>query len=69
MRERIDDGSAYAALTDDYQERERLGVSGSPTFVLNEGRQRLYGNVGYRVIEANVQELLHDARAGEASGS
>ncbi len=66
-RERIDDGSAYAALADDYQERERLGVSGSPTFILNEGRQKLYGNVGYRVIEANVQELLHDSRAGEAS--
>jgi hypothetical protein len=27
--------------------------------VLNEGRQHLNGNVGYRVIEANVRELLH----------
>jgi len=27
--------------------------------VFNEGRQVLTGNVGYRVIEANVRELLH----------
>jgi hypothetical protein len=26
--------------------------------VLNEGRQLLNGNVGYRVIEANIRELL-----------
>ena len=26
--------------------------------MLNEDRQRLTGNVGYRVIEANVRELL-----------
>ena len=25
---------------------------------LNEGRQLLAGNVGYRVIEANIRELL-----------
>ena len=30
----------------------------SPTLSLNEDRQRLAGNVGYRVIEANVRELL-----------
>ncbi|TPV95892.1 MAG: disulfide bond formation protein DsbA, partial [Myxococcales bacterium FL481] len=24
----------------------------------NEGRQRLNGNVGFRIIEANVRELL-----------
>ena len=34
------------------------GVQGSPTFVFNEGRQMLYGNVGYRIIEANLRELL-----------
>ncbi len=67
VRDRIADGTAYAALAEDDQDRERLGVTGSPTFLLNEGRQKLYGNVGYRVLEANVQELLHDARAGEVS--
>jgi predicted DsbA family dithiol-disulfide isomerase len=34
------------------------GVQGSPTYVFNDGRQLLYGNVGYRIIEANVRELL-----------
>ena len=39
----------------------------SPTFILNEGRQKLYGNVGYRVIEANLQELLKSPDASQAS--
>ena len=33
-------------------------ISVSPTYVFNNGRQRLTGNVGYRIIEANVKELL-----------
>jgi len=33
-------------------------VSSSPTLLLNEGRQRLVGNVGYRILEANVRELF-----------
>ena len=35
----------------------------SPTMLLNEGRQQLTGNVGYRVIEANVRELLESPDA------
>jgi len=58
----LEDGSALAALAEDREAAERLQVTGSPTFVLNDGRQRLYGNVGYRVIEANVHELLRDDR-------
>ncbi len=54
----IKSGAAFAALDDDLQLKERYGVTGSPTLILNEGRQIIYGNVGYRVIEANVQELL-----------
>ena len=30
----------------------------SPSLLLNDGRQRLNGNVGYRVIAANVREIL-----------
>jgi predicted DsbA family dithiol-disulfide isomerase len=63
----IRDGSAYAALAADYQDAEKLGVQGSPTFVLNDGRQKLYGNVGYRIIEANIQELLRDPHPDQAS--
>lgn len=60
-------GEAFARLAADYQEAERLNIQGSPSFVLNEGRQKLYGNVGYRVLEANVRELLRSPMAGEAS--
>ena len=33
-------------------------LEGSPSFILNEGRQKLFGNVGYRIIEDNAAELL-----------
>jgi len=60
IRRRIDSGMAHAALCADYDAKERHLIEGSPTFLLQDGRQKLYGNVGYRVIEANVQELLAD---------
>jgi predicted DsbA family dithiol-disulfide isomerase len=63
----IHDGRAFAALASDYQEAASLGVQGSPTFVLNDGRQKLYGNVGFRIIDANIQELLRETQAGQAS--
>lgn len=63
----IESGEAHAALHLDFEAGDRYHVPGSPTLVLNEGRQQLYGNVGYRVIEANVHELLRDPRSGEAS--
>jgi predicted DsbA family dithiol-disulfide isomerase len=63
----IRSGTAYAALAKDARGAEKSGVRGSPTLVLNEGRQQLYGNVGYRVIEANIQELLREPNAGEVS--
>ena len=40
------------------QVQQDLKVPVSPALVLNEGRQLLNGNVGYRVIEANIRELL-----------
>ena len=63
----IDNGQAYAALESDRLVAEEYKVPGSPTLVLNEGRQLLYGNVGYRIIEANVRELLANPDHGEAS--
>ena len=56
--EQLDSGNAMAALCCDLDLYERYRIEGSPSYVLNEGRQKLYGNVGYRVIEANVEELL-----------
>lgn len=58
VRRRIDDGEAYAALQHDAELMKTYGVLGSPTYVFNEGRQLLYGNVGYRIIESNLRELL-----------
>ena len=58
VRELIENGVAFAALHNDQKIAEQHGVLGSPTYVFNEGRQLLYGNVGYRIIEANLRELL-----------
>ena len=44
-----------------------MNIQGSPSFVLNEGRQKLYGNVGYRILEANIHELLRAQPADQAS--
>lgn len=63
----LDNGEAHAALHLDMETKEQYQVSGSPTLVFNEGRQKLYGNVGYRIIKANVQELFHNPQHGEAS--
>ncbi len=60
-------GRAHAALASDYQAATTLGVQGSPTFLLNDGRQKLYGNVGYRIIDANIQELLREPNPDQAS--
>ena len=54
----IRSGDALAALTEDYRLAESSGIQGSPSWVMNQGRQVLYGNVGYRILHANVEELL-----------
>uniref|UniRef100_B8HU66 DSBA oxidoreductase n=1 Tax=Cyanothece sp. (strain PCC 7425 / ATCC 29141) TaxID=395961 RepID=B8HU66_CYAP4 len=56
----INSGEAYAQLAKDFDLVKEHTVSVSPTLIFNEGRQRLNGNVGYRVIEANIRELLHN---------
>ena len=43
IEKRIHDGTAFARLATDYQEAEKMGIEGSPSLVLNEGRQKLYG--------------------------
>jgi predicted DsbA family dithiol-disulfide isomerase len=67
VREIIDSGLAFADLEADSRDRGALMVQGSPTFILNDGRQKLYGNIGYGVIEANINELLREPHAGAAS--
>lgn len=51
-------GRAMAALLSDYSLCDAQGIKGSPSWVMNQGRQILYGNLGYRILHANVEELL-----------
>jgi predicted DsbA family dithiol-disulfide isomerase len=60
IKAQIDSGEAYAELSRDFDLVKEHTVTVSPTLIFNEGRQRLNGNVGYRVIEANIRELLHN---------
>ncbi|HEY9644585.1 MAG TPA: DsbA family protein [Coleofasciculaceae cyanobacterium] len=60
IQEQINSGEAYAQLSKDFDLVKEHTVSVSPTLIFNQGRQRLNGNVGYRVIEANIRELLHN---------
>ncbi len=65
--QRIETGEAIARLSGDYDLAQAMGVQGSPTYILNEGRQKLFGDVGYRILAANVTELLAHARGVEGS--
>ncbi len=55
----LNSGSAIAEVMKDYQAAQSQGIKGSPSWVLDNGRQILYGNVGYRVLRANAAELLN----------
>jgi predicted DsbA family dithiol-disulfide isomerase len=55
----LNSGSAIAEVMRDYQKAQSQGIKGSPSWVLDSGRQILYGNVGYRVLRANAAELLN----------
>jgi predicted DsbA family dithiol-disulfide isomerase len=59
-------GKAHAELSRGLDLAKNYSIEVSPTFVFNEGRQRLNGNVGYRVIEANVRELLREPQSGQS---
>ena len=65
--DKIRTGEAIARLAADYDASQALRIEGSPTYVLNEGRQKLFGNVSYGVIEANVNELLSGEPGDAAS--
>ncbi len=57
IEELLRSGAAIAALARDSALCEQHNLSGSPIYLMNEGRQKLYGNVGYRILDANVREL------------
>jgi predicted DsbA family dithiol-disulfide isomerase len=55
---KLSSGEAMAEMCRDIELRDENKIEGSPTYYLNQGRQKLYGNVGYRVVSANLRELL-----------
>ncbi|MBW2271625.1 MAG: disulfide bond formation protein DsbA [Deltaproteobacteria bacterium] len=63
--EQMSNGEALASLFRDVELRDEYKLEGSPSYYLNQGRQKLYGNVGYRIIEANVAEMLE--RPGDSA--
>jgi predicted DsbA family dithiol-disulfide isomerase len=64
---KIETGEAIARLAADYELSISQAVQGSPTYILNEGRQRLFGNISYRILAANIHELLTTEPDGDAS--
>jgi predicted DsbA family dithiol-disulfide isomerase len=67
IEEKLKSGEAIAALCRDAELRDIYKIEGSPTYYLNGGRQKLYGNVGYKILEANVLELMQNETANIAS--
>ncbi len=59
VNQSLNDGSAMAALMADYQQAKALSLKGSPSYIIDNGRQVLYGNVGYRVLLANIEEHIN----------
>ncbi|WP_171022282.1 DsbA family oxidoreductase [Thalassotalea litorea] len=62
----IDSGRAYQALDDSLKAAHQLNVKVSPTLVFNHNRLRLEGNVSYRVMQANIIELLRQPQPSRA---
>ena len=58
IESKVRSGDACAEACRDVELRDQNKIEGSPTYYLNQGRQKLYGNVGYRVVSANLRELL-----------
>ncbi len=67
LRAVIDSGKAAAVLDRDVKLCQSMAINGSPTFVMNDARQTLYGNVGYHLLKANVDEMLRSRGKNEAS--
>ncbi len=64
LQNMLDSGQAMSLLWEDWNEKERLRVRGSPTWSFEDGREMLYGNVSLDVVRALIAQL----RAGIDSG-
>lgn len=63
----LDDGSALAAVWEDHNEKERLKIQGSPTYVFDGGRAMLYGNFEYGMLRSTVEELVRGIHPGSSA--
>jgi len=67
IEEYLNDGTAMALFCSEMAMKDEYKLEGSPTYLLNNNRQKLYGNVGYKIIEANVMELIANRCESSAS--
>lgn len=65
--EKIETGEAIATLAADYELAQTMGIQGSPTYILDDGRQKFFGNIGYGILAANIDGLLANERQESAS--
>lgn len=63
----LNNGTAMAQFCSELAMKETYKLDGSPTYLFNNKRQKLFGNVGYKILEANVAELLSSRDEGHAS--
>lgn len=64
IEQRLDDGSALAAVCEDHAEKERLRIQGSPTYVFDGGRAMLYGNFDFGILRSTVEALVRGVGPG-----
>ncbi len=64
---KIETGEAIATLAADYELGAEMHVRGSPTYILNDGRQVLFGNISTGILDANISELLNERQTLNAS--
>lgn len=67
IERQLDDGSALAAVWEDHNEKERLRIQGSPTYVFDGGRAMLYGNFDYGMLKSTVEELVRGSHPGSSA--
>jgi predicted DsbA family dithiol-disulfide isomerase len=67
LESRLDDGTALARVWEDFVEKDRLRIQGSPTYVFDEGRAMLYGNFDYGMLRSTVEELVRGKLPGSSA--
>ncbi|MCP4504288.1 MAG: hypothetical protein GY822_30585 [Deltaproteobacteria bacterium] len=60
----LDDGSALTRLLEDLEDKTSSFIRGSPTWVFDDGRTLLYGNVASSVVHGTIDELLRGHHTG-----